>query len=615
MGANGLELFQWAAAGNRLLQRSKELLAKAHDETVRELAARIPAAALGGERPVRIVFAGQYSAGKSSIIRALTGRDDIETGAGITTQEARTFEWEGVALTDTPGVHTEIRPDHDEISYRAIAEADLLVFAVTNELFDSHLAEHFRQLAVERDKAHEMMLVVNKMQRCAKGNSPEMHAVIREDLANVLVPFSPEDLRICFVDAESALESRKEADPFFAGKLWRRSGFGHFIDQLNRFVREKGIAGRCTSALYSLEQTLQEALAAASTSDPDSETVENLLLQRRRALLEAKARIPLAVAGAAQRKAAEIREEGRRVAAMINESADPQEVNAELQSAQGRVELLADELQAELNEIMINKMQELGKQIDAITDSEPARRLSERLASRLTEGGDSGSGIQVIANASGISSDVGKFLSEKAVLKPTGSFSGLFKLGEYSGSTAHKAIKTVGGFFGKKFRPWEAVKWTRIVAIVGKALQVFGVILQIVLQYKQEADAEKRERELKDSRAAVQRGFNDAAQEIVAHYNAAATEFIESEIVPEIEKNDRLLEDLRNMRAHRNSLDEALDGLLQETREMIRALHADTLFEKDAAAPVPAPPAAAKAPARPIPAGRSLPPDALGTVG
>ena len=37
---------------------------------------------------IRLVFAGQYSAGKSTIIKMLTGNQDIATGAEITTQEA-----------------------------------------------------------------------------------------------------------------------------------------------------------------------------------------------------------------------------------------------------------------------------------------------------------------------------------------------------------------------------------------------------------------------------------------------------------------------------------------------------------------------------------------------
>ena len=119
-----------------------------------------------------LVFAGQYSAGKSTILKALTGREDIATGAGITTEKALTYNWEGIKVVDTPGVHTELRLDHDEITYRAIADANLLVFVVTNELFDSHLGQHFRKLAIERDKAHEMMLVVNKMRRCARRQQP-----------------------------------------------------------------------------------------------------------------------------------------------------------------------------------------------------------------------------------------------------------------------------------------------------------------------------------------------------------------------------------------------------------------------------------------------------------
>ena len=129
---------------------------------------------------VRIVFAGQYSAGKSSIIKMLTGDDTIATGAKITTEETHTYEWNGLEIVDTPGVHTTLRPDHDEISYKAIASADILVFVVTNELFDAYIADHFRHLAIDKDKAGEMVLVVNKMDRAAGGNTPEQQDIVIE---------------------------------------------------------------------------------------------------------------------------------------------------------------------------------------------------------------------------------------------------------------------------------------------------------------------------------------------------------------------------------------------------------------------------------------------------
>lgn len=102
--------------------------------------------------PICLVFACQYSAGKSSILKMITNRDDIATGAGITTQYAHSYDWNGLEVIDTPGIHTKLRPDHDEISYDAIASADMLVFVVTNELFDSHIANISGNLLLIRTK-------------------------------------------------------------------------------------------------------------------------------------------------------------------------------------------------------------------------------------------------------------------------------------------------------------------------------------------------------------------------------------------------------------------------------------------------------------------------------
>ena len=196
------EISHWTSVGNALLKKALHTLQSAPSEQVRDLVKRIPVTILPEEEAITLVFAGQYSAGKSTILKVLTEKNDIATGAGITTQESHTYDWNGIKVIDTPGVHTQLRPDHDEISYQAIASADLLVFVITNELFDSYIAQHFRKLAIEKDKAHEILLIVNKMRRCVKGNTTEMQDIIREDLRKVLLPFSPEDLRLCFIDAE-----------------------------------------------------------------------------------------------------------------------------------------------------------------------------------------------------------------------------------------------------------------------------------------------------------------------------------------------------------------------------------------------------------------------------
>ena len=573
MTTEKFELYQWTTIGNNLLFRSRQCLATAPSEKMQMLAGRVPAEILSSDKSVNLVFAGQYSAGKSSIMKVLTGREDIAIGAGITTEKTHTYDWGGITVVDTPGVHTQLRPDHDEITYRAIAGADLLVFVVTNELFDSHLAKHFRNLAIERDKAHEMMLVVNKMRRCAKGNSQEAQNVIREDLRKVLVPFTPEDLGTTFIDAEAALESKTETDGEIAKILLKKSGVDGFTQELNRFVREKGLSSRYTTALYSLEQILQEALASESTGDKDIDVLEELLLQRRRALLYTQDRIPRAVEGEIQNASSQIRQEGRKVADMINGSADQKAVDQELQAAQDRVQNLAEQLEESVQVVIGKHMKALDDRVGDIANSELAKELLPRLVHRIEQPSISPEAMKNLKKASDISSKLGEFLVRNSFTPKTGTLGGLFKLNQYSGTATHGAVKAIGKFFGKSFKPWEAVKWTRTVANVGRVFAVAGTVLTFVLQIKEDADAAQLEVDLRESRSAVRSGFNDAAHVIEMHFDKATQSFVSSAISSEIENVDSQLDELRNLQQTRSDLFQNLLGLLEETRELIKSIH------------------------------------------
>jgi GTP-binding protein EngB required for normal cell division len=576
MATEKFELYQWTTIGNDLLFRSRQCLATAPSEKMQMLAGRIPAEILPSDKSVNLVFAGQYSAGKSSIMKVLTGREDIAIGAGITTEKTHTYDWGGITVVDTPGVHTQLRPDHDEITYKAIADADLLVFVVTNELFDSHLAKHFRNLAIERDKAHEMMLVVNKMRRCAKGNTQEAQNVIREDLRKVLAPFTPEDLRTTFIDAEAALESKTETDGEIAKILLKKSGVDGFTQELNRFVREKGLSSRYTTALYSLEQILQEALASESTGDKDIDALEELLLQRRRALLDTQDRILRAVEGEIQNASSQIRQEGRKVADMINGSADQKAVDQELQAAQDRVQNLAEQLEKSVQVVIGKHMKALDDRLGDIANSELAKELLPRLVHRIEQASISPEAMKNLKQASDISSELGKFLVRRSFTPKTGALGGLFKLNQlnqYSGTATHGAVKAIGKFFGKSFKPWEAVKWTRNVANVGRVFAVAGTVLTFVLQIKEDADAAQLEVDLRESRSAVRSGFNDAAHVIEMHFDKATQSFVSSAISPEIENVDSQLDELRNLQRTRSDLFQNLLGLLEETRELIKSIH------------------------------------------
>ena len=244
-------------------------------------------------KPIRLVFAGQYSAGKSSIIKMLTGNKDIEIGAGITTQETHTYNWNGLEVVDTPGIHTQLRPDHDEISYEAITSADMLVFVITNELFDDHIAKHFRSLAIDKDKAGEMLLVVNKMERTSLGNVSEQQEIIREDLRKVLDPYTPEQMYLSFVDAESFLASVDVDDKELSVELKQRSGYEDFINTLNAFVHSKSIGSRLTTTLYEIDAKLEECIEDLQPKSEfsDIDALEENFMQQRHELFDSRNRL------------------------------------------------------------------------------------------------------------------------------------------------------------------------------------------------------------------------------------------------------------------------------------------------------------------------------------
>ena len=336
---------------------------------------------------IKLVLAGQYSAGKSSILKLLTGREDIKIGAKITTQHAIEYEWNGISIIDTPGIHTELRKDHDEISYNSIANADMLVFVITNELFDSYLAEHFRKLAIERDKAGEMILVVNKMQRTSEGNTKAQQDIIREDLKNVIEPYTPEQLSLCFLDAESYLESlkEKENDPELAEFLFNISGYDVFIEKLDSFIKEKTLTSKLTTKLYQLEEQLQNTLQKIETKsdDDDINALEENFRQQRHILFESKFRLQQEIKDIFTEYSDKIRNYGLEAADLIFEGCKKEEVEIELENYIKKVENICDECQNVVSKRLEERFFEIDKDIENHENSEFSNNLKINLEGKF----------------------------------------------------------------------------------------------------------------------------------------------------------------------------------------------------------------------------------------
>lgn len=519
---------------------------------------------------IKLVFVGQYSAGKSSILKMLTGRSDIAVGAGITTQETNTYEWNGMKVIDTPGIGTEIRLDHDAISYKAIAEADMLVFVITNELFDSHLAEHFRKLAIEKDKAGEMILVVNKMERTSEGNTEDQQAIIREDLRKVLDPYTPEQMNLCFLDADSYLEAASEDDPEIIGELTQRSGYKQFIDTLNLFVKKKSIPARLTTGLYDIEDQIEKAIEQLKpkSEDTDINALEENFLQQRHVLIDARTRLQQEVKDIFTSAGAKVRELGLESANLLTEGCKQNEVEVELEKYVRRADDIIEKCQQVAAQTIETRLTEMGQALDTIENSEFSRNLKTRLSGKFD----------------GLPDNVKKILSgaipelQKAGQAVTNNvykagISGGLKLTNFSGSNIHNTVLKVGHSIGHKFKPWEAIKWTKGIAIGGRVLGILGVGLSVFMQVKQDADAEKIRLDLRNNRQNVRSQFNAAANDLEDFGKGFIEKTVVKTLADSIHELDNNIRRIRESRSNRSASCRKMEQLQGEFQRLICDIH------------------------------------------
>lgn len=524
---------------------------------------------------IRLVFAGQYSAGKSSILKMLTGRTDIAIGADITTQQAHTYDWNGIEVVDTPGIHTQLRPDHDEISYEAIASADMLVFVVTNELFDSYMASHFRKLAIDKDKAGEMILVVNKMDRTAAGNTEEQQNIIREDLMKVLEPYTPEQLNLSFLDAESYLESEeeREEDPEIADELVERSGYAKFIETLNRFVEEKSIPSKLTTELYMIDEQLEKAIKELQpkSSDSDIDALEESFMQQRHLLIEARGRMQQEVKDIYTTAAAKIRDIGLDAANLLVDGCKQDEVEDELQKSIRQAEDIIEKCQSDAGEVIDARLNEMGQQLDVIENSEFSQDLKSRLSGKF-EGLPEG--IQrIITNAGPGFQKAGQAVLNNAYKAGT---QGGLKLTNFSGSTIHQMVLKVGQGVGFKFKPWQAIKITKGIAIGGQVLSALGVGFSVFMQLKADQDEERIRENLKNNRQNIRSQFNTAANELEDFSRQYIKDNVNRPLETSIAAIDGNIQEIRDTKSSRSESCRQLEDLQRDCRLLIQDIHSDT---------------------------------------
>ena len=422
-----------------------------------------------------VAFVGQYSAGKSTIISALTGQRDIHIDADIATDTTTTYDWNGIKVIDTPGLFTD-RADHDEITYDAIAKADLLVLCLTHMLFDTLTVENFKKLAYDKGYRWKIMLLVNKMSAAA-GEEDQKIASYRHSLAEALKPNTLTEFPIAFIDAKDYCEGLDEDDDF----LVEISRFDTFIAELNQFVtRRASLVGLDTPVRIVLDCLDEAQLAFARNSNEDTVYLE-ILSRLSRRIYQERERLHTKARSIKLEMSAAITTAGSELASAVGEP-NFEDLNAESEiQIRDRYERAGQILETITEEAIqsIHRTVEAELQSDLTQAFVAQLRFDGRVEHKGLTGDFDKEQLQgQVKWLQDIGNQVGGKIADSATRGFVGTASdGFLRSMDVAGGDLHKGVLAAGKLVGFKFKPWQAVG---IAKNIGNAAKFLGPALALV---------------------------------------------------------------------------------------------------------------------------------------
>ncbi|AUT03758.1 GTPase [Nostoc sp. CENA543] len=448
-----------------------------------------------------VAFIGQYNAGKSTTISALTGKRDIKIDSDIATDTTTNYDWNGIKLIDTPGLFTD-RKDHDDITYDAINKADLLVFSLTYMLFDSITVENFKKLAYEKGYRWKMMLLINKMSDEA-GEEAQKIANYRQSLADALNPHSLDEFPVCFIDAKDYCEGIDQKDDF----LIDISRFPTFIDALNNFVKSRATLARYDTPVRIVLAALDEAqLSFTRNSNQDTAFLE-IMARLSRTVRKERERLRIRFNSIVLEMSSAISEEGIKLAYALG-SINQEDFEKLNHQTELNVEKHYTKATGELKEIVKSAIKEISQEAEEVLQSNLVKTFitclenTERLSAKNV---NNDTNIERLQNQVESLQKIGELLGfhwEKFTAgRVAASGQGFLNASNLAGSNLHHVVYGVGKFIGVDFKPWQAVG-------IAKDLANFTVFLPPVIAVAgavADFHAMQQEAERKDKMAEARR--------------------------------------------------------------------------------------------------------------
>lgn len=484
---------------------------------------------------LRVAFVGQYSAGKSTIISALTGRRDIKIDADIATDRTTSYAWNGIKLIDTPGLFTD-REDHDEITYETIEKADLLVFCLTYMLFDSVTVDNFKKLAYDKGYRWKMMLLINKMSDEA-GEEEEKIANYRQSLAEAIKPYTLDEFSVCFIDAKDYCEGTDEADDF----LIKISRFLTFINALNKFVDSRASLARFDTPVRITLGCVDEAQVVFTQNSSGDSAFFEILNQLSRKVRKERDRLRTKVQGITLEMSSAIAKEGTILAAAVGVEQNFELLNKQ---AEFNVQKHYEKAETKLQEAVNAAVEDIRQEVEEVLTSPLVKTFVtclDRNQSISAQNIGSGINVEWIKNQVNLIQGIGETAGvNQLTTLATRSFAntagqGFLRSIDVAGSGLHQGVLAVGKFVGFKFKPWQAVGIAKNIGNAAKWLGPIAAVASLGADLLQMQQEHQREQQMAEARRDITSQFQSIAKDIESQIQIQLWEF-EKQVYGEIDK-------------------------------------------------------------------------------
>jgi len=488
---------------------------------------------------IKVVFIGQYTAGKSSIISALTSNNDIVIDADISTTEAKSYEWGGIYLTDTPGLYTEYK-EHNAITLKTIQESDMLIYCITSDLFNEYTLKDFLKLAYTDGYKEKMFLVINKMSK-EDGKYDVLVNSYTVTLNKSLSPHSLDEFEYAFIDTKDYRDGIKEND----AELIECSHFPDFIKLLNDFVKRKGQLSKLDTPIKAVKNSIDTILS--EEVETDEAKVYYALLNRLGKRVEAKRSKALSECNYVVRKELNtIVSKGFELSKLIG----IEEVSFDEKQCEELIMEVCNNINNQLDEIIGRNMAELQEEVEEVLRSDVAQAFFEyvnntketyRFMPFVSKGNTNDKKrYKEICNIVEQACDGGLKLAINPA-KEGGTV--LIKASQASGSQIHKAVLYIGGKLGIKFKPWQAVKIAKNIGNIAKFAGPVLSIVSFVMDVKDVADEDSKVKKIEQAQAEYKQTFvsiaNDLEQQYAEQINNCLSAFTDTlKLIDEAKNNE-----------------------------------------------------------------------------